>query len=133
MTVKVPVYMAENHKKGGWCSGTSTEIEEKLQWSKGYAAALVRSGKATRDGWTVRIAYTIERTLRGSEPPHIYVAEKPDEDPIIGTCKEISELTGISYSLLLGVVRREGREVKGWTLRPATKKEIKAAEEQWGA
>lgn len=134
MTITVPIYMADNVKRGGYVSGTADEIEEQIHVSQGYAAYLARTGKTTREGWKVRVIRTVERTLHGgAEPPKVYYARKPGEDPIIGCCKEIAALTGIPYSVILSAVHNGEKKCKGWTLRPATPSEIKVAEEQWGA
>ena len=98
-------------------TGTAREIGDRLGVIPGYIRALARSGRATKDGWTVDIVTPTERTGMRYERKE-YIAECPDNDPIIGPVEEIAALTGLHPSSVAYLIRSGGKSRTGWRVRP---------------
>lgn len=112
-------YRAENENPGVRpVTGTAREIADRLGYEAGYIRRLAREGWVTRTGWHVDVVTPTSRTGKvyaGRE----YIAENPDEDPIIGPVSEIAALTGMTESAVNYLIRSGGQSRDGWTVRPA--------------
>lgn len=98
-------------------TGTAREIGEKLNHEAGYIRHLALSGGITKTGWAIMLETASSRSIRTHR---VFIAEHPDEDPIIGPVEEISALTGMSPESVRYLIRKGGKSWSGWTVRPLT-------------
>ena len=94
--------------------GTSREIQTETGIFFDYVRKLAKSGRKTKDGWTISIVKPSDR--HEVEHPNEYIAECIGEDPIIGPVSEIAALTGMDVAQVRAVIRT-GKTFDGWSVR----------------
>lgn len=115
---------------GTYITGSSYMLAKAIPLSAQYIREIAKFQRVTREG------YAVELVRAGNEFPAkprddmqkpIYVAENPDDDPIIGPAEEISALTGYTRQHILRLAKEGLRTKAGWTVRPATEEEAEAS------
>ena len=111
-------------------TATARMLSRAVGYSADYIRELARTGVASADGCRVELLAELSQgELRdaGLNRPKVYLAENPDEDPIIGPAEEIAALTGYTERYVLNLAS-SGRVTKaGWRVRRATDAEVKEA------
>lgn len=100
-------------------TGTAREIGYKLGMMSNYIRALARSGRVSKAGWRIEIDTPSQNTGKAGRPAAEYIAERADDDPIIGPVDEIAALTGLDPSSVRYLIRTGGKSWSGWRVRPA--------------
>lgn len=88
--------------------GTIHEIAALLGKSEHYVHKLLWNHYRTRDGWKV----SRYNTVTG-----IYIAEHPEDDPIIGPAEEVACLLGYSRWYIRRLAREGKKSKTGWSIR----------------
>lgn len=88
--------------------GTISEIAALLGKTEHYVHKLIMTKYRTRAGWTVR---------RYGKTISVYIAEHPDDDPIIGPAEEVACLLGYSIRYVRRIAQNGTKSGKGWTIR----------------
>lgn len=112
------IYRAE--RDGVFIIGTAGMIAKGIRHEVGTVRKWAREGRTFADGWRVVIA--LEPTPLRRE---IYVAEHPDDDPIIGDAEEVAALLGIAEGTVHKLCAEHRVSRHGWTVRRATEEEIR--------
>ncbi len=94
--------------------GTSREIQMETGIFFDYVRKLAKSGRTTKDGWTISVVKPADRSR--IECPNEYIAECEGEDPIIGPASEIADLTGMDVAQVRALIRT-GKTFDGWSVR----------------
>jgi len=122
---KPNIYRAER-PDGTYVTGSSYMLEKVLPYSNRYIRELAKAGITTRKGYRVTLVKAgneFPAPPRDSMKKPIYVAENPDDDPIIGPCEEIALLTGYTRQHIIRLSKDGKRTKAGWMVRPATPEE----------
>lgn len=98
--------------------GTAREIGDRIGNEANYIRALARSGRYSKNGWRIETDTPTPRTGKAGRPGAEYIAERPDDDPIIGPVEEIAALTGLHPTSVAYLIRSGGKSREGWTVRP---------------
>ena len=88
--------------------GTISEIAALLGKTEHYVHKLLWNHYRTRAGWRVE-RYKIVTS--------VYIAEHPDDDPIIGPAEEVACLLGYSIRYVRRIAQNGTKSGKGWTIR----------------
>ena len=88
--------------------GTINDMAHLLGKRADYIHHLIEYQFRTREGWTVK------KYRRGV---YIYIAEHPEEDPIIGTSEEVACLLSFTEEYIRKMARTGKKSKNGWTIR----------------
>lgn len=115
------IYRAVNDDPGVEpITGTAREIAGRLGHLDNYIRHIAQTGGVTKSGWRID---RITAPKYAEETHHYagreYVAERPDDDPIIGPVDEIAALTGMRPTSVMYLISSGGTSRDGWTIRPA--------------
>lgn len=113
---------------GTFVTGSSYMLAKVVPYNPRYIRELAKRGTTTRNGERVELVRAGNEfpAPRDNIKKPIYVAENPDDDPIIGPAEEISALTGYTRQHIIRLSKDGARTKKGWTVRPATEEEAEA-------
>jgi hypothetical protein len=99
-------------------TGTAREIADRLGHGDNYIRHIARTGVTTKKGWRIELETPGPYTGINNAIPRDYIAERPDDDPIIGPVEEIAALTGMHPSSVEYLIRTGGKSRAGWRVRP---------------
>lgn len=102
------IYTAE--KDGVFIRGTVEELAVRLGKCKKHIYQHSSNKSRTREGWKI---------WRAARRPYVFVAEHPNDDPIVGDVEEVAALLGINESTVYEIARKHGRTREGWMIRYA--------------
>jgi hypothetical protein len=111
---------------GTYVTGSSYMLAKVIPLSPRYIREIAKFQRVTREGYAVelvRAGHEFPAKPRDDMLKPVYVAENPDDDPIIGPAEEISALTGYTRQHIIRLSKDGARTKKGWTVRPATPEE----------
>ena len=111
---------------GSVLTGTAVDLSAQTGINDNYLRAAAKLNRPISGSYTVRL---IRRGNCNITTGKIYVAEHPDEDPIIGPASELALLTGMTdvWIRQIAVSGRSSRD--GWRVRLATEEEAATWEE----
>ena len=98
--------------------GTAREIGDKTGMDAGRIRFFARTGRKSKHGWAVELLAPSVYTGKVGRRAIEYIAERPDDDPIIGPPSEIALLTGMEISSVWYLIHSGGKSRSGWTVRP---------------
>lgn len=98
--------------------GTAREIADRLGHGANYIRRIARTGVTTKKGWRIELEKPGPYTGINNSIPRDYIAERPDDDPIIGPVEEIAALTGLHPVSVEYLIRTGGKSCYGWRVRP---------------
>lgn len=110
------IYRAKNKKSE--FIGIPEEISGATGISQDYVSKLAKSGRRTKTGWAITLVRMIERRDIAIDPDKEFLAENPEEDPILGTLDEISSLTGMELFTVRSLALCGIASSNGWTVIP---------------
>lgn len=119
------IYRAER-PDGTYVTGSSYMLALAIPYSARYIREAAKIGRTTREGYRITL---VKAGNHFPNPPRtdmkkpVYVAENPDDDPIIGPCEEIAALTGYTKQHICRLALTGDRTKRGWTVRFATPEE----------
>lgn len=110
---------------GTFVTGSSYMLAKVVPYNPRYIRELAKRGTTTRNGERVELVRAGNEfpAPRDNMKKPVYVAENPDDDPIIGPCEEIAALTGYTKQHICRLALTGDRTKRGWTVRPATPEE----------
>ena len=85
--------------------GTIEQIAALVGKTEKYLYTMMERNSTTDNGWTV---------MRNAEYQWGYVAEKPGEDPIIGSATEVACILGVTSSYVYILAKSERKGKGGW-------------------
>lgn len=111
-------YRAFNKKLELEVVGTAREVGEETGIDAGRVRFFARTGRKSKEGWAVELLKPSVWTGKVGRRAVEYIAENPNEDPIVGPPSEIAALTGMDVSSVWYHINTGTKTRSGWVIRP---------------